>query len=191
MSHVLNPTIFEFFLTYSVFLSVSLLWERYVRKTLTYHRGVFLSLLVGYLLITLLLAVQPMSRVEQSLISPGGPFVNLQPFRDIMLQTQSDQGHWLLMWNSLLPVPFIFFVGFASHGNLRLSGLIVIGMTAILVVECGLYFMNNVPHFPKHLFDIDALILNSIGVLTGSILFFCMQKTQWMQECISETMSTR
>lgn len=191
MSHVLNPTIFEFFLAYSVLLSTSLLWEKYVRRTLTYNRGVYLSLLIGYLLITLLLTVQPMSVAERSLISPGGTLVNFHPFRNIIMQTQSGQGHWILMWSIFLPMPFMFFVGFAARGRMSLTGLITIGVAASFLIECGLFLMNNIPQFPKHLFDVDALILNAFGVVIGAFLFYWMQKMQWMKDYISETMSTR
>ncbi|SFG76859.1 Glycopeptide antibiotics resistance protein [Sporolactobacillus nakayamae] len=191
MSHVLNPTIFEFFLTYSILLSISLLWEKYVRRSLTYSHGVFLSLFIGYMLITLLLTVQPMSTAERSIVTPDAALVNFEPFRMITLQMQSVQGHWLLMWSICLPVPFMFFLGFFAQGRVSFPGLVAMGIMSSVAIELALFLMNGIPQFPKHLFDVDALILNSLGVFSGALLFCWMETKQWMKDCISDTMSAR
>jgi len=191
VDHILNPTIFDFFVTYSLLLSACLLFEKYIRHTLTYNRGVFLSLFVGYIMITALLTVQPMGAAEQSVVKPDSILLNLQPFQTIGLQIQSTQGHWLLMWRICLPVPFMFFVGFMTRGRFALPGLIMIGMSASFAVELALFLMNGIPQFPKHLFDVDALILNGIGVFFGTLFFRWMETKQWMKDYISETMSTR
>ncbi|MCL1632442.1 VanZ family protein [Sporolactobacillus sp. CPB3-1] len=191
MNHILNPTIFEFFTVYIILFGVCVLWEKWVRRTLTYNRGVFLSLFTGYMLLTLLLTVQPMSPAEWSIVVPGSPLVNLRPFRIITLMLQSVQGHWLLMWSIFLPIPFIFFVGFLRRGKIGFSNLFVTGFTASLIIEVMLYVMNHIPHFPKHLFDLDVLILNGFGVFLGCVLFSWMESKQWMKEYISETMSTK
>lgn len=191
MSHVLDPTIFEFFLIYSILLSASLLWEKYVRRSLTYNHGVFLSLFIGYLLITLLLTVQPMSIAERSIVTPDAALVNFEPFRMITLQMQSVQGHWLLMWGIFLPIPFMFFLGFFAQGRASFSGLVALGIASSMVTELTLFLMNGIPQFPKHLFDVDALILNSLGVFSGALLFCWLETKQWMKDCISDTMSAR
>ncbi|MCO7127705.1 VanZ family protein [Sporolactobacillus shoreicorticis] len=191
MDHLLNPTIFDFFVTYSLLLATCLLFEKYVRRTLTYNRGVFLSLFIGYVMLTVLLTIQPMNVMERSIVGVNGALFNLEPFRMIILQMQSAQGHWLLMWGVCLPIPFMFFVGFITRGRFTWLGLVVIGMFASLAVELILYLMNGIPQFPKHLFDVDALILNGIGVFFGALLFRWMEAKQWMKDCISETMSTR
>ncbi|GEB78085.1 VanZ family protein [Sporolactobacillus inulinus] len=191
MTDLYNPTIAEFFVTYCLLLGATLLWERYLRRTLTYPRGVFYSLLIGYAMITLLLMIQPMGGAERSVIAPDDPLINFEPFRIIAAQLQSVQGHWLIMWHIFLPIPFIFFVGFIGRGRLSWLGFLMVGFAASIGAELCLFLMNAIPQFPKHLFDIDRLILNGIGVSLGTLLFCWMETKQWMRECIVNTMSAR
>ncbi|RYM04913.1 VanZ family protein [Sporolactobacillus sp. THM7-7] len=189
MDHVLEPNILEFFFAYGVLLGVCLLWRKYMHKDLTFNRGIFLSLLVGYLLMIVLISLQPMTAADRAFVRESGSLVNINPFKELGSLLQGTQGHWQIMWNLILPVPLMFFIGFARKGRVSLFKLVFIGFIASCLVEGIQYSLNDISFFPKHIFETEDIMMNTFGSMIGSLAFCLMEKQEWMKSCISDTMS--
>lgn len=184
MSHILEPNIIDFFSGYGIIFGLCLLWNKAARKQLTYHRSVFLSLFSGYLLFTLLLSLQPFN----GSVGLEGLY-NFQPFRSVLLQLKTAEGHWTIMWHVAIPIPLMFFIGFAMRGRISLIGLCAIGFFASCMIETTLFLMNRIPEFPKHFFDVDDILMNMSGVLIGAISFRLLKRKKWMRQAISDVTS--
>ncbi|WP_353948777.1 VanZ family protein [Sporolactobacillus sp. Y61] len=182
LRHLLEPDILDFFIGYGTVLGVCLLWEKLTKKHLTFNRGIFLSLLAGYLVFTVLLTVQPVS-------SGTDTWYQWRPLQTISSSLHSAGGYWLLFWQIVLPIPFIFFTGFATRGRLTFFKLMITGFTASLGVEILVFLLNGIPRFPVHPFDVDDLILNACGVLIGTSAFRILGRQAWMRQYITDIMS--
>jgi hypothetical protein len=186
LNNLLEPDILDFLLAYGMMFSCCMIWEKYIGKRLTYQRGILFSLLVGYLLITLLLAVRPVPDA----IGLYGPKMaaNLQPLRTIVYRLASGVGLGSIFAGLLWPVPFVFFIGFLTCGRLPFIGLFGVGCICALLLQVGLVLLSAVPGFPVHVFDIDELLLNAAGVSAGSTAFALMKDKEWMKHYLSELM---
>lgn len=95
---------------------------------------------------------------------------NLVPFRTIMgFISRRDlfNGFCNIGGNILLFVPFGFMFPLVFRGEKWIIKMVVIGFAATLVVESSQFIISSILGFTYRSFDVDDLILNTLGTFLG------------------------
>jgi glycopeptide antibiotics resistance protein len=129
----------------------------------------------------------PVSPTELMLrhISRGQPFYNLVPFTTIrfMIQQGGKVAFINLAGNVVLFIPFGFLIPLVFKNLNRASRIIPLGFAATFMVEsCQLLISYTLDIFFRS-FDVDDMILNTLGVIVGYVLLrLCQAFIQSRQE---------
>lgn len=187
-----EPNILSFFLVYGVLLSLCLVWSKFVRKHLTFNRGIFLALFIYYLLMVAALTLLPVSMSSPAImIKPSLSFtsVNPVPFKTLFLYGQTSQGRWTIACHVLLLMPLMFFVGFAKRGRISVLKMIMTGFLVSCILECTQWIVAGPADIPNHIFNIDDVMMDTFGAVLAAIVFKTMSKNQWLKKYIMDWMS--
>ncbi|MBT2757574.1 VanZ family protein [Mesobacillus foraminis] len=81
-----------------------------------------------------------------------------------------------ILGNILLLAPLGFFLNYYKRGPISLMLLILIGFFSSLSVELSQLLISSILGFTYRSFDVDDLILNTIGFTLGFIIFHIFQR---------------
>lgn len=113
-------------------------------------------------------------------------YTQLIPMKSILSFIQKDNGNMIQILGNILlflPIPFFLYVIYIDKEK-KFFHFIFIGIITSLCIE-SLQLLNNLlTKFPSHVFDIDDIILNSVGIILGTIVIFLFYKTP----CINKIM---
>ncbi|WKB35919.1 VanZ family protein [Terrilactibacillus sp. S3-3] len=191
MDNPFEPNILSFFLVYGILLSLCLIWSKFVRKHLTFNRGVYLSLFVYYLLMVVVLTLLPLSIGPAIMAKSSTSFssINLVPFKTLVLYGQTSQGRWTIVCHVLLLMPLMFFVGFAKRGQSSILKMIFTGFLVSCFLESVQWVLGSQAILNNHICNIDDVMMNTFGAGLAAVIFKTMSKNEWLKKYITDWMS--
>ena len=103
--------------------------------------------------------------------------INVIPFNFInnILKEQSFKSIYTVLFNILMTIPLGMYLKYYFNSNLKIVIILVfiISMFFELTQATGLYYIYK---YPYRVFDIDDLIMNTLGGLIGFYIMYYLEK---------------
>lgn len=168
--------------TVAVILYLGIAFSIGIRKRIPIRRQALVFLLFLYLLGVLAVTLFPIPVTPASLmqrhLSPGQPFYNLIPFDTIgfMLKGPDHFNAFLnIAGNIALFGPFGFLIPHLFKKLNRASRIIPLGFAVTFIVESCQFLISYTLNIFFRSFDVDDLMLNTLGVIIGFMFFRLIQ----------------
>lgn len=188
---ILSLNTYTFIITFLIASGLSfLVYRRKPRKI----RFFLIPLMIFYTLLLIQVTILPIYILDKdelkSFHETVGDYITyyqITPF-DTIKKTfisfptviKQDVGNIVL----LMPIPI--FVGFIKK-YLSPIKIFLLGFFASLLIESAQLLISFITKFPMHFFDVDDLILNSLGVVLGILLFYLIKKTKPLYNIINKS----
>ena len=140
-------------------------------------------ILFVYLLGVIAITLFPIP-VDPGIVNPlrsnsGGISSNLVPFSTIVFMIKNDPWRFNaflnIAGNIVLFAPFGFLWPILFKNLNQASRIIPIGFVSTLIVESSQFTISSILGFTYRSFDVDDLILNTLGVIVGYVLLRLFQ----------------
>lgn len=157
-----------------------------LKKRIPIRQQLLAFLLFGYLLGVIAVTFFPIP-IDPNMIkvlrsSSGEIHKNLLPFNTIILMIKNNPWHFHaflnIAGNVSLFVPFGFLIPILFKNFNRPLKLISLGFITTLAIEISQLIISYMAGFTFRSFDIDDIILNTLGVIVGFIFLRAYQSTR-------------
>lgn len=141
-----------------------------LRKKIKFEKEILKCMLILYLLLLVKVVILPIwIQVPYMSNISINQMVQLIPFNTIM-ENIADGQYIQLVGNFVLLMPLIIGVALLKEENILNRQLFVLGVSASLVLELIQLGTNIITKTNVHIFDVDDIILNIMGVIIAIIL---------------------
>jgi len=134
--------------------------------------------LLGVIAVTLFPIPITPAMLEQRHMNPGQQFYNLVPLSTVwfMIQQHNLNAIANLAGNVALFVPFGFLVPLVFTNLARASKIVPLGFAVTFLVESCQFLISYTMDIFFRSFDVDDMILNTLGVVVGYLLLRLLQR---------------
>ncbi len=141
-----------------------------VRKRIILKREIVKCMLILYLLLLIKTVILPIWIQVPYMNNVGiNQMIQLIPFRT-MIGNIGDGQYIQLVGNLVLLMPLIIGIAILKSGNISKRQLFVLGIFVSLLLELIQLITNITTKTNAHIFDVDDIILNTIGVIIAIIV---------------------
>lgn len=169
-----------FILLYFILLAIS---YYFYKKKYRYCKFVFIAALILYILSIIQITMFPIYIMDKDQIKAireelGSSFKYYQiiPFKTIRNTLINSAWKKQILGNIIMFIPLPIFIGFMNKKNICFIRILLLGISFSVGIESIQLIINIIVKFPSRVADIDDIILNSMGVLIGLILFAIIRK---------------
>jgi len=143
------------------------------------NRLLIVAFFIFYILCVIKLAFLPIRIFSQDLGLTIDHYYQLVPFETISQVINHNVWTIQLLGNIALLFPLPIFIGLLQiGGEFKLSKVIFIGFCTSFSLEVIQLSINFLTKVPNKVADIDDLILNTLGVTIGSLIFLAIKRTK-------------
>lgn len=165
-----------FILVFCVGLFIMYLWCK--KKKFRQYRYWILGVFWFYILSVVKLTFFPVyinwdGNLSEIVVNTGEiMYLQLIPFKSIYAMLEKCFWFRQIMGNVVLLLPLPIFIGVLQLQKDRTCyQLACIGIGTSIAIELFQYIVNQITRFPNRVTDIDDIILNSVGVWIGALIF--------------------
>lgn len=141
-----------------------------LRKKIKFEREILKCMLILYLLLLIKVVILPIWIQVPHMNNVGiSQMVQLIPFSTI-IENITDGQYVQLVGNFVLLIPLVIGVALLKEEKILNRQLFVLGVSASLLLELIQLGTNIITKTNIHIFDVDDIILNTMGVITAILL---------------------
>lgn len=141
-----------------------------LRKKIKFEREILKCMLILYLLLLIKVVILPIWIQVPHMNNVGiSQMVQLIPFSTI-IENITDGQYVQLVGNFVLLIPLVIGVALLKKEKILSRRLFILGISASLLLELIQLGTNIITKTNVHIFDVDDIILNTMGVITAILL---------------------
>lgn len=170
-----------FIMAYLLFLCLALMVIKFSKKAnarFGQYNIFFIAIFVLYILLMIKILFFPLFVFYKSYLYNYWKeygrfikFIQFVPFESIKVYFLAGSWKAQILGNIFIFVPLPIFYGVFKNKDFNYKKCLFVGILTILLVEIIQLMINIITNYPNRLCDIDDLIINSIGIVIGTITY--------------------
>lgn len=164
------------------YLIICTIFYFFYRRKNRYCNYWCIAALILYIFALIKITVFPIYIFEENYVQKLQNEFSLSPYQIIPFKTIKNcllTSAWKvqIIGNILLLMPIPLFIGFLSK-NFSIKKTLLAGIFTSISIELIQFITNVITQFPNRVADIDDILLNTVGIILGSIVFLVIKKTK-------------
>lgn len=175
-----------------VMISILLKYNTYLKSRFSKYNFLLTAVVLLYVLFLIKILFFPISVFNESFLKEfwkeNGEyvsFIQLVPLKSISSSILNATWIRLTIGNIFLLTPLPIFYGlYKINSKINYKRCLFLGILCSVTVEIIQLLINLITNYPNRVFDIDDIILNSLGILIGIFTFMLIRNNKSIYACI-------